>query len=53
MHSSNNDGKIDIDVNNKLQIRQTNTPPTISNVCKNNFVFFDLNAIIQVNLYSY
>jgi hypothetical protein len=31
MHSSNNDGKIDIDVNNKLQIRQTNTPPTISN----------------------
>jgi hypothetical protein len=34
MHSSNNDGKIDIDVNNKLQIRQTNTPPTISNVCR-------------------
>jgi hypothetical protein len=39
MNSSNNDVKDNTDVDNTSQIRQTNTPPTTSNVCIGYFPF--------------
>jgi len=40
MYSSNNDTKDNFDVDNNSQIRQTNTPPTTSNVCIN-YLYYD------------
>ena len=41
MYSSNDDVKDNTDdVDNNSQIRQTNTPPTVSNVCIGYFIVF-------------